>query len=189
MTFRNRSEAGRLLAERLRRRHADQHDLPVLAEAGGPTTILTVPPEAPGVVLFAHRNVVADALDEAGIGTLRVDLLNTPDELLSDRFVAAVDWLTSAAVVGDVPLDSRSLRLGCFGAGAEAAAVLTAAAKRPDHVCAVVACGPRDLLGGGGLAREPGAALLMVDDLLERPGAFERIASLAKDWFEWHLRP
>src|SRR5512142_3281514 len=79
---------------------------------------LTLPPGATGVVIFAHgsgssrfssRNrLVADELHNGGLATLLFDLL-TPEEseidertahlrfdiqLLTDRLVGAVDWVT-----------------------------------------------------------------------------------------------
>src|ERR1700704_527654 len=95
--------------------------------------ILTVPPGARGVVVFAHgsgsgrmspRNrAVAGVLLRAGLGALLIDLL-TPDEeaedvrtarlrfdvrLLGERVVGAIDWLAAEAVVGDVPPRLRDL--------------------------------------------------------------------------------
>ena len=78
---------------------------------------LTLPARARGVVLFAHgsgssrfsprNNFVARALNDAGLGTLLFDLLTGDEEaidlrtrrlrfdiaLLSQRLVAATDWL------------------------------------------------------------------------------------------------
>jgi len=115
---------------------------------------LVVPEGATAVVLFAHgsgssrhspRNRrVAATLNEAGIGTLLVDLL-TPDEeeldrvtaelrfdieLLARRLIAAIDWLRHEPSLA-------SLRIGLFGASTGAAGALVAAAERPDDVAAV----------------------------------------------------
>jgi len=111
-----------------------------------------------GVVLFAHgsgssrhsrRNqFVAQALREAGLGTLLMDLLTVEEEqidlrtrhlrfdieLLAERLIHATDWLRSNA-------ETRQLRIGCFGASTGAAAALIAAAERPDAVGAVVSRG------------------------------------------------
>ena len=119
---------------------------------------LVVPPEARGVVVFAHgsgsgrfspRNrAVAQALVQAGLAALLLDLL-TPEEeaedlrtarlrfdipLLGERVIGAIDWLTSDATAGQ-------LRVGCFGASTGAAGALIAAAERPERLAAVVSRG------------------------------------------------
>ncbi len=140
---------------------------------------LRLPPAPRGVVLFAHgsgssrfspRNrFVAEALREAELGTLLMDLL-TPDEeredlrtaalrfdvrLLGRRLVAAVDWLRT---------DPRTSRLpvGTFGASTGAAAALIAASDRPDSVLAVVSRGGRPDLAGEALERVSAPTLLIV---------------------------
>ncbi len=202
-------------------------DVPVgdVALAG----LLTLPPGAQGVVVFAHgsgsgrlspRNqAVAAELGRAGFGTLLLDLLTSEEEvedrrsarlrfdigLLGKRVVGAIDWLA-----GDLPL-------GCFGASTGAAAALIAAAERPDRVRAVVSRGGRPDLAGDALGRATAATLLIVGGrdpevlrlnrqaqsalagesslevvpgaghLFEEPGALERVAALACDWFAQHL--
>ncbi len=202
-------------------------DVPVgdVALAG----LLTLPPGAQGVVVFAHgsgsgrlspRNqAVADELGRAGFGTLLLDLLTSEEEvedrrsarlrfdigLLGKRVVGAIDWLA-----GDLPL-------GCFGASTGAAAALIAAAERRDRVRAVVSRGGRPDLAGDALRRVTAATLLVVGGrdlevlrlnrqaqsalagesslevvpgaghLFEEPGALERVAALACDWFAQHL--
>jgi putative phosphoribosyl transferase len=147
-------------------------DVPVgdVALAG----LLTLPPGAQGVVVFAHgsgsgrlspRNqAVADELGRAGFGTLLLDLLTAEEEvedrrsarlrfdigLLGKRVVGAIDWLA-----GDLPL-------GCFGASTGAAAALIAAGERPDRVRAVVSRGGRPDLAGDDLGRVTAATLLIV---------------------------
>jgi putative phosphoribosyl transferase len=148
--------------------------------------ILTLPRATKGVVVFAHgsgsgrlspRNrFVADALVEAGFGTLLVDLL-TPEEeaedlvtrrlrfdvrLLADRVIGAIDWLDADAVVGDLPPRLRHLPLGCFGASTGAAAALIAAAERPDRIAAVVSRGGRPDLAGDALRQVRAPTLLIV---------------------------
>jgi pimeloyl-ACP methyl ester carboxylesterase len=148
--------------------------------------ILTVPPRARGVVVFAHgsgsgrfspRNTaVADVLVQAGFGTLLVDLLTAEEEaedlitarlrfdirLLADRVIGAIDWLDADAVVGDLPPSLRHLPIGCFGASTGAAAALIAAAERPDRVAAVVSRGGRPDLAGDALRRVTAPTLLIV---------------------------
>jgi putative phosphoribosyl transferase len=136
------------------------------------------PPAGGGVVLFAHgsgssrhspRNrQVARQLQEAGLGTLLMDLLTADEErvdlrsrelrfdidLLAGRLVGAVDWL--AARLGQGP------RLGLFGASTGAAAALVAAARRPERVAAVVSRGGRPDLAGPALERVRAPTLLVV---------------------------
>jgi putative phosphoribosyl transferase len=135
---------------------------------------LTMPYGAPGVVVFAHgsgsgrhspRNrFVADALADAGLGTLLFDLL-TPDEeadrenvfdieLLGDRLAGATRWLRE--VIGpDTPI-------GYFGASTGAAAALWASAEREVDVAAVVSRGGRPDLAWPRLASVRTPTLLVV---------------------------
>jgi dienelactone hydrolase len=140
---------------------------------------LGIPEGAKGIVLFAHgsgsgrmsiRNrYVAEALREAGLATLLVDLL-TPDEeeadlrtrqlrfdigLLSGRLVGATDWLSENP-------NTRGLRVGYFGASTGAGAALVAAAERPGAVGAVVSRGGRPDLAGEALPRVKAPTLLIV---------------------------
>jgi dienelactone hydrolase len=139
---------------------------------------LVVPERAAGIVLFAHgsgsgrqspRNRhVADMLNEAGIGTLLVDLLTPAEDdvdrftaqhrfdiaLLARRLTAAVDWVRREA--------APDLPVGLFGASTGAAAALVAAADRPDDVGAVVSRGGRPDLAGVALSRVRAPTLLIV---------------------------
>lgn len=140
---------------------------------------LVVPTGARGMVAFAHgsgssrrsrRNrFVAEALNEAGLATLLIDLL-TNDEAAADevagqyrfdipmlarRVSAIVDALASDA-------DLRGLRIGLFGASTGAAAALIAAAERPALVRAVVSRGGRPDLAGDTLERVTAPTLLIV---------------------------
>jgi putative phosphoribosyl transferase len=148
--------------------------------------MLTLPPGARGVVVFAHgsgsgrfspRNrAVADVLVQAGLGTLLIDLLTASEEaedlatarlrfdirLLADRVIGAIDWLDADAVAGDLPPALRRLPLGCFGASTGAAAALIAAAERPNRVTAVVSRGGRPDLAGDSLRRVIAPTLLIV---------------------------
>lgn len=142
---------------------------------------LVVPAEATAIVLFAHgsgssrqspRNrLVAQTLNDAGAGTLLMDLL-TPDEELFDRatgelrfdisflarrLVAAVDWLRAGR--------AEELPIGLFGASTGAAAALLAAAERPDEIAAVVSRGGRPDLAGPALAQVRAPTLLIVGSL------------------------
>jgi putative phosphoribosyl transferase len=154
----------------------------VVRVAAGPVTLegnLALPPDAHGVVLFAHgsgssrhspRNrFVARMLQQAGLATLLVDLL-TPDEeavdlrtahlrfdigMLADRLVGATDWL------GGQPA-TRDLRIGYFGASTGGGAALVAAAARPEPVGAVVSRGGRPDLAGPTLPHVRAPTLLLV---------------------------
>jgi dienelactone hydrolase len=197
---------------------------------------LTMPAGSRGIVVFAHgsgssrhspRNrYVARVLNAAGLSTLLMDLLTMEEEaldeetrelrfdidLLADRLVAASDWVAAGATTG-------RLALGYFGASTGAGAALVAAARRPDHVRAVVSRGGRpDLadvaLGGvraptllivGGrdtividmnrdaMARLRGEVRLEIvpgaSHLFEEPGTLAVVARLATDWFARHLAP
>jgi putative phosphoribosyl transferase len=140
---------------------------------------LTVPRDAPGIVLFAHgsgsgrfspRNrLVAEVFEEAGLGTLLIDLLTMEEEevdrrtaefrfnipMLADRLVALVDWLREYE-------ETRELPIGLFGSSTGAGAALIAAAERPDAVAAVVSRGGRPDLAGPHLPRVRAPTLLIV---------------------------
>lgn len=140
---------------------------------------VVVPAGAKGIVAFAHgsgssrmspRNrFVADALNEAGLATLLIDLL-TPAEDAADRdtgqFRFDIRMLARrlTAVVDALPRDVqlRTLRIGLFGASTGAAAALIAAAERPALVRAVVSRGGRPDLAGDALERVSAPSLLIV---------------------------
>jgi putative phosphoribosyl transferase len=147
-----------------------------------------VPPDAQGVVLFAHgsgssrkstRNrLVARALQEAGLATLLLDLLTREEErreetgamlrfdviLLARRLGAAMDWLRREPTTCHLPI-------GLFGASTGAAAALIAAAEQPDLVDAVVSRGGRPDLALEALEHVQCATRLIVgsadEDVLE----------------------
>ena len=150
--------------------------------AAGPVALdgdLTVPEGATGVVAFAHgsgsgrtspRNrQVSAVLADAGLATLRFDLL-TPEEeqldlrtgglrfdiaLLAERLVGATGWLATQDA-------TRALPVGYFGASTGAAAALVAAARLPERVRAVVCRGGRPDLAGPALAAVTAPVLLIV---------------------------
>ncbi|MGE3805124.1 MAG: dienelactone hydrolase family protein [Gemmataceae bacterium] len=188
--------------------------------------ILNVPAEARAIVVFVHgsgssrlspRNqMVARALQQAGLATLLFDLLDEREEedrnkvfnieLLADRLQAAADWLMTEE-------SSRNLPLGYFGASTGAAAALLATARQPWRVRAIVSRGGRPDLVMDDLPRVPSPTLLIVGGndqsvlylheevmlglrcpselavipgaghLFEEPGALEKVAELARDWF------
>jgi putative phosphoribosyl transferase len=128
------------------------------------------------MVVFAHgsgssrhspRNqYVASVLNDAGLGTLLLDLLTRSEEhdrghvfdiaLLARRLVAAVAW------VGGRP-DTSGLPVGLFGASTGAAAALWAASEPGLTIGAVVSRGGRpDLAGAARLERVTAPTLLIV---------------------------
>lgn len=141
--------------------------------------LLAVPPDAAGVVLFAHgsgssrfsrRNqAVARTLQHAGLATLLFDLLTVREDerdavtreyrfdiaRIGDRMADAVAWTASEP-------DLARLPLGLFGASTGAAAALVAAADHPDRVSAVVSRGGRPDLAGPALERVRAPVLLLV---------------------------
>lgn len=140
---------------------------------------LITPADAAGVVVFAHgsgssrhspRNrMVATRLQEAGYGTLLMDLLTAEeDEIdsrtrqfrfdiprLASRLTGAIQWLS------DRP-DRAEMPVALFGASTGAAAALIAAAEVPDHVQLVISRGGRPDLAGDALERVQAPTLLIV---------------------------
>jgi putative phosphoribosyl transferase len=138
---------------------------------------LTVPPEAMGLVLFAHgsgssraspRNrFVADALHAARVATLLFDLLTADEDrapaarfdigLLAARLALAARWAAQAGAT------TAGLPLGLFGASTGAAAALQAAVTPGVDVRAIVSRGGRpDLAGAAALAQVASPTLLIV---------------------------
>jgi pimeloyl-ACP methyl ester carboxylesterase len=198
---------------------------------------LNLPPDATGLVLFAHgsgsgrhspRNqFVAKMLREEGkIGTLLFDLLTAEEEeqeaktrhlrfnipLLAERLVGATRWASDR-------IATRDIHLGYFGSSTGAAAALVAAAGLGDAIKAVVSRGGRPDLAGDALGHVKASTLLIVggkdkpimplneeayyllhceralrivpdaSHLFEEPGALEKVAQMAAEWFAGHLHP
>lgn len=136
---------------------------------------LHLPPQCAAVVVFAHgsgssrhspRNrYVASVLQDAGLGTLLLDLLTTEEEpvranvfdiaLLAGRLAAARRWLGTRQ-------DTSQCRIGYFGASTGAGAALWAAAEADAQVAAVVSRGGRPDLAGPRLAAVRAPTLLIV---------------------------
>lgn len=145
------------------------------AQLGGS---LAVPPNARGIVLFAHgsgsgrfspRNqYVARVLRDGGIGTLLMDLLEEWEsedrqkvfdiDLLAERLIGATSW------VRDNP-ETDELAVGYFGASTGAGAALEAASKLGDEVKAVVSRGGRPDLAMKYLPDVTAPTLLIVGGL------------------------
>jgi len=132
-------------------------------------------------------------------------------EMLADRLIGATQWLKRNP-------ETKSLSIGYFGASTGAGAALIAAAKYPDDVKAVVSRGGRPdlampylpkvkaptllIVGGAdepviGMNKEAMEELLSAKKLeivpgathlFEEPGALEKVAMLAADWFSKYLK-
>jgi len=130
--------------------------------------------------------------------------------LLAERLVHATRWVKQQK-------QTRDLRVGYFGSSTGGGAALVAAAELPQEVGAVVSRGGRPDLVGHALPKVQAPTLLIVggdDDivielnemardqmrckvkleivagathLFEEPGALEKVAKLASDWFDAHL--
>jgi putative phosphoribosyl transferase len=207
-----------------------QRELDVVAETSDAALPgrLTVPGGAQETVVFAHgagsdrtspRNAyVAGVLNQAGLGTLLVDLVTSRDgdDAFDVAFVArrlreVTRWLRRAGLGPD--------RVGYFGASTGAAAALWAAAEPYADIAAVVSRGGRPDLALPRLAGVRAPTLLVVggDDaavlelnraairhlsgdaqlsvvpgashLFEEPGTLAQAAALAREWFLEHLAP
>jgi dienelactone hydrolase len=143
--------------------------------------------------------------EDTGTGRYRFDVT-----LLADRLLRAVAWTANHD-------DLRGLRVGLFGASTGAAAALRAAAADPEGVAAVVSRGGRPDLAREVLPLVRAPTLLIVGGadepvlqlnreafrlltcekrlevvpgaghLFEEPGALDRVADLAADWFARYL--
>jgi putative phosphoribosyl transferase len=131
-------------------------------------------------------------------------------ELLARRLVGIVDWIATNP-------DSKALNVGLFGSSTGAAAALIAANERPELIHAVVSRGGRPDLAAAWLPEVKASTLLIVGGqdfamiglnehafsklqaekefeivpgathLFVEPGALEKVAILARDWFLQHL--
>jgi putative phosphoribosyl transferase len=141
-------------------------------------------PDARALVIFAHgsgssrlspRNqFVASVLQEAGLATLLVDLLDEDEahdrslifdvELLAERLRLIRAWSNNQE-------ETHPLRIGYFGASTGAAAALLAASLQPQEIGAVVSRGGRPDLAETRLPMVQAPTLLIVgghdDEVLE----------------------
>jgi len=131
-------------------------------------------------------------------------------DLLSDRLEAAVRWAMARQETAGFPV-------GLFGASTGAAAALVVAARLSPGIAAVVSRGGRPDLAGAALEEVTAPTFLIVGSedpvvmevnrdaarllrcekrlevipgaghLFEEPGALERVAELAADWFLRHF--
>jgi Dienelactone hydrolase and related enzymes len=130
--------------------------------------------------------------------------------LLAERLVHAARWAKQQE-------QTRNLRIGYFGSSTGGGGALVAAAEIPQDVGAIVSRGGRPDLAGDALPKVQAPTLLIIggnDDivielnemardqmrcevkleivpgathLFEEPGALEKVAKLASDWFVHHL--
>lgn len=193
--------------------------------------MLNLPKGATGAVVFAHgsgssrfsprNNFVARVLRDAKLGTLLFDLLTEEEDsvystrfdidLLAHRLVIATEWLLKQP-------ETKSAKIGYFGASTGAAAALQAAAEIGSAVSAIVSRGGRPDLAMRYLPKVMAPTLLIVGGydeevielnrfayneircekdlaivphathLFEEPGKLEEVAVLAKEWFLKYLR-
>ena len=157
-----------------------------------------------GTLLFDLLTPEEEAID-ARTAELRFNI-----KLLAERLVHAANWAKQQH-------QTRNLRIGYFGSSTGGGAALVAAAEGSQDVGAVVSRGGRPDLAGEALPKVQAPTLLIVggdDDivielneqardrmrcevkleivpgathLFEEPGALERVAQLASDWFVNHI--
>jgi len=160
-------------------RHLASGDTKIPVDGVELAGIVSLPAATQGVVVFAHgsgssrlspRNLyVAGTLQQAGFGTVLVDLLTPVEEaadergasirfdiaLLARRLAGLTSWLADWLAASPRPI-------GYFGASTGAAAALVAAAHTPDRIAAVVSRGGRPDLAGDALERVKAPTLLIV---------------------------
>ena len=130
--------------------------------------------------------------------------------LLANRLIGISDWLQTNPA-------TQAFKVGCFGSSTGAAAGLITAVERPELVKAVVSRGGRPDLASPALERVKTPTLLIVGGydtrvinlnlqalkalpgekrleiipgathLFEEPGALEKVAHLARQWFHDHF--
>jgi pimeloyl-ACP methyl ester carboxylesterase len=158
-----------------------------------------------GTLLFDLLTVEEEAHDQY-TGHYRFNV-----ELMGERLAEATEWALRRT-------DARGMPIGYFGASTGAAAALIAAAQLDDQVAAVVSRGGRPDLAGSALPHVSAPTLLIAGErdphvlelnreaygqmfctrqlvtlpgathLFEEPGALEKVAELAVEWFQKHLR-
>ena len=188
---------------------------------------LALSAHAHALVVFAHgsgssrlspRNqMVANYLNEKGMGTLLFDLLTyEEDQVYNNRFDIPLLADRLKKVTRFLLKQHQKLAIGFFGASTGAAAALIAAAEMPE-VAAVVSRGGRPDLAMASLVDVKAPTLLIVGGLdvqvielnetayhalscekkleivpgathlFEEPGTMDRVCELAADWFEKHM--
>ncbi len=126
----------------------------VLSSPVGSATMVVFPyvrvAEADSEKMLRGLETLARACGQAGMGTLLVNLLTPEDEeldratgffrenteVLHQRVTGIANWLIARAEPGGISM-------GYVGAGVSGAAILAAAAARPDAIHSIVAIAPR----------------------------------------------
>jgi putative phosphoribosyl transferase len=140
---------------------------------------LVIPPKAQGLVLFARgtgrerlvtgSRFVPEQLERAGFATLVLDSLARQEvrdthltrqpridvDLLTERVLRTSEWLNERD-------ETRALGLHYLGMGTGSAAVMLAAARRPQRIASVVSLSGRPDLAGPALAQVRAPTLLIV---------------------------
>ena len=157
-----------------------------------------------GTLLFDLLSEEEEQLD------MRTRHLRFDIKLLAERLLDAEGWLQSNP-------HTQRLKAGFFGSSTGGAAALEAAAQKPERIHAVVSRGGRPDLAGPSLLKVKCPTLLIVGErdeavltlnrealgrltctkelvtipgathLFEEPGALEKVAVCAADWFKSHL--
>ena len=137
--------------------------------------MLKIPENCSGIVVFAHgsgssrfsprNNFVSNILNEAGFGTLLIDLLSPEEDeiyqtrfdidLLAKRLGKVVDWLKKQS-------ETKAFSLGLFGSSTGAAAALIVAASFSKDIKAVVSRGGRPDLALPSLEKVKAPTLFIV---------------------------
>lgn len=183
---------------RLRNQRAVAAEQTIPAQDAMLEATLTVPLGARGVVIMLHASSAgrfnrshrfsAEVLEQAGLGTLQVDLLTPGEEasfplqsqgeretaLLTDRTLSAIDWLRSQP-------DTSQLAMGVFASRTETVAALKAA-ERSRSIVAVVSKG-----GCPEFADDAMTHLTVPTLLLLGPEELARAEELAAEFFGRHF--
>ncbi|HLI09198.1 MAG TPA: hypothetical protein VKV40_21720 [Ktedonobacteraceae bacterium] len=124
----------------------------VMSRLSGVTNMVVFPYDrmAGNENILSGLETLARAFQQAGMGTLMVNLLTPEDEaldqltgffrenveVLHQRVIGIANWLIEQAEPG-------SVSMGYVGAGVSGAAILAAAAARPDAIHSIVTIAPR----------------------------------------------
>jgi dienelactone hydrolase len=159
--------------------HPWSHEIRISAGGVQLDGTLSIPSHALGLVLFAHgsgssRNSprnrrVAQALQQAGLGTLLFDLLTEEEERIDEETAELrfdIDFLAGRLQMATRWIEQNEkatgLRIGYFGSSTGAAAALVAAASEHADIAAIVSRGGRPDLAKGAQSRVRAPTLLIV---------------------------